>query len=126
MKPFNTANAPQAIGAYSQAMIHQGVLYVSGQIPLPATGTELISQEFIAQAHQVFKILRAIATAAGSSLNQAIKLNVFLTDLSCFASLNEVMSQYCQEPYPARAAIEVSALPKGALIEIDGMFALED
>jgi len=120
----NTASAPAAIGAYSQAIKVNDTVYVSGQIPLDPSGMQIVSDDFLAQASQVFKNLNAIGEAAGGSLNSAVKLTVYLTDLNNFAQLNEVMAQFCEEPYPARAAVEVAALPKGALIEIDAVMFL--
>lgn len=116
-----TKEAPAAIGAYSQAVQAGNQVFVSGQIPLiPDTG-ELISNEFEQQARQVFVNLLAIAQAANADLNNAVKLTVYMTDLSHFPILNKVMTEYMQEPFPARAAVEVSALPKGAQIEIDAI-----
>jgi len=123
-KIINTDQAPAAIGTYSQAIVHGNTLYTSGQIPIdPATG-EMLPAEFKAQAHQVFKNLVAVAEAAGTSLQNAIKLNVFLQDLEEFALLNQVMGEYIQAPYPARAAIQVARLPKDSLIEIDAIIAV--
>jgi len=123
-KIINTSKAPAAIGTYSQAIVHGNTLYTSGQIPIdPATG-EMLPAEFELQAHQVFKNLIAIAEAAGTSLQNAIKLNVFLQDLENFAELNHIMGEYIQEPYPARAAVQVARLPKDSLIEIDAVIAV--
>jgi reactive intermediate/imine deaminase len=121
-----TDNAPAAIGTYSQAIRSTAsqTVYLSGQIPLDPHTMEVVSEDFSAQAHQVFKNLAAVAAAAGGNLADCVKLNIYLTDLNNFAALNEIMAQYCDEPYPARAAIEVSALPKGVAIEIDGVMAL--
>ena len=121
---IETKKAPAAIGTYSQAVKSNNLLFISGQIPLdPETG-EMAGDDFRTQAHQVFKNLSAIAEAAGTSLDNAIKLGVFLTDLNDFTALNEVMPEYVKAPFPARAAIEVSALPRAAKIEIDGIIAL--
>ncbi len=123
-KIINTDQAPAAIGTYSQAIIHGNTLFTSGQIPIdPATG-EMLPADFASQAHQVFKNLTAIAEAAGTSLQNAIKLNVFLQDLENFATLNQIMGEYIQEPYPARAAVQVARLPKDSLIEIDAIVAV--
>ena len=124
---IQTPSAPAAIGTYSQAIRTSGAqtVYLSGQIPLDPSSMELVSSQFDEQAHQVFKNLAAVAAAAGGGLSDCVKLNIYLTDLENFQTLNTVMAQYVQEPYPARAAIQVSALPKGALIEIDGVMALE-
>lgn len=120
-----TTKAPAAIGTYSQAVRTGNLLFISGQIPLdPSTG-EIVSENFVEQAHQVFKNLIAVADAGDTNLKNAIKLGVFLTDLGDFAQLNEVMSKYIEAPFPARAAIEVSALPRGAKIEIDAILACE-
>ena len=127
-KIINTATAPAAIGAYSQAVSVGNVrtVYVSGQIPLDPISMEMVSDQFELQAHQVFKNLNAVAGAAGGSLTDAVKLNVYLTDLGDFASLNKIMDQYIQEPYPARAAVQVAALPKGAKIEIDAVLCFAE
>lgn len=120
---IHTDNAPAAIGTYSQAIRHNDTVYVSGQIPLdPATG-ELVDG-IDAQIIQVFDNLRAVAAAAGSNLDNALKVTVFLTDLQHFARVNEVMKQYFNEPYPARAAVEVAGLPKGALVEADAVLSV--
>ncbi len=123
--PVQTDQAPAAIGTYSQAVSTQAIktTYLSGQIPLDPVTMEMVSDQFSDQAHQVFKNLAAVATAAGGSLAECVKLTIYLVDLGQFAQVNEVMSQYFSEPYPARAAIEVSALPKGAQIEIDAIMA---
>jgi reactive intermediate/imine deaminase len=118
--PIHTSDAPQAIGTYSQAIEAGGVLYLSGQIGLDPKTMELVDG-FDAQAHQVFSNLRAVAAAAGCRLDNAVKLIVFFADLGDFAKLNEIMADYLSEPYPARSALEVSQLPKGALIEIEAV-----
>ena len=120
----DTQNAPAAIGAYSQAVSVGRTVYVSGQIPLEPNTMEIVEGGFFDQAVQVFKNLNAVAQAAGGSLNDAVKLTVYVTNLDNFSELNNVMAQYCKEPYPARAAVEVSALPKGALVEIDAILEL--
>lgn len=118
--PVHTSNAPQAIGTYSQAIRAGGTIYLSGQIGLdPATMAVVDGIE--AQIHQVFRNLQAVAAAAGASLDDAAKLTVFLTDLANFAKLNEIMSQYLKQPYPARSAVGVSQLPRGALVEIEAV-----
>lgn len=124
---ISTADAPQAIGTYSQAVKSQAAstVYISGQIPLDPASMEVVSEAFAAQADQVFKNLSAICKAAGGSLGDCVKLTVYLTDLARFAELNEVMSAHMQAPYPARAAIEVSALPKGVQVEIDAIMCLD-
>jgi endoribonuclease L-PSP len=122
---ISTPNAPKAIGAYSQAVKCEKTVYVSGQIPLdPATG-ELVQDSMEAQIRRVFENLQAIVRAAGGELKDVAKLNVFLTDLTHFALLNTIMAEYFKEPYPARAAIQVAALPKGASVEMDCVVELE-
>lgn len=121
---INTDKAPAAIGTYSQAVKSGDIVYLSGQIPLVPETMAFISDEIRDQIHQVFKNLQAVAEAAGGNLNHIVKLNIFLTDLSCFALVNEIMAEYFQEPYPARAAIGVKELPKGALVEMDGVIDL--
>ena len=116
-----TSAAPAAIGTYSQAVTHQGVLYISGQIPLDPVSMEIQSGDIRAQIVRVFDNLVAICEAAQTDLSNALKLNIYLTDLKNFPILNEVMSEYVPEPFPARAAVEVSALPKGVTVEIDAM-----
>lgn len=118
---IRTSDAPAAIGTYSQAVKIGTTVYLSGQIPLLPATMQMVSDNFAEQTHQVFKNLAAVCDAAGGSLNDMVKVNIFLTDLSQFASVNEIMSQYFAEPYPARAAVQVSALPRGAQIEIDGV-----
>lgn len=123
-KTITTRSAPAAIGAYSQA-VHAGEwVYVSGQIPLDPVSMQIVGDDFTAQAQQVFMNLTAVAEAAGGSLNDAVKLTVYLTDLNDFASLNEIMVNYVAQPYPARAAVQVAALPKGVKIEIDAVLYL--
>lgn len=118
--PIQTTEAPQAIGTYSQAIRAGTTIYLSGQIGLdPATMKVVDGIE--AQIHQVFRNLRAVAAAAGASMDDAVKLTVFLTDLANFARLNEIMSQYLGQPYPARSAVGVSQLPRGALVEIEAV-----
>ncbi len=121
---INTDNAPSAIGTYSQAVKVNNTVYLSGQIPLVPASMEVVSEDFSEQAHQVFKNLTAVCEAAGGNLNDMVKVNIFLMDLSQFATVNEVMSQYFQQPYPARAAVQVSRLPKDVAIEIDGVMEL--
>ena len=118
---IHTDAAPAAIGTYSQAVRAGGAVYISGQIPLDPTSMDLVSNDFAEQAHRVFANLRAVAEAAGGGLDDCVKLTVYLLDLGNFATLNEVMAGYFQAPYPARAAIGVSQLPKGAQVEIDAI-----
>jgi len=119
-----TDQAPSAIGTYSQAVKVNSTVYLSGQIPLVPETMEVVSENFAEQAEQVFKNLSAVCTAAGGEINDMVKVNIFMTDLSNFATVNEVMSRYFNEPYPARAAIEISKLPKDVAIEIDGIMEL--
>ena len=121
---ISTDQAPAAIGTYSQAVKADNTVYISGQIPLDPVSMEMVSDDFSEQAVQVFKNLIAVAEAAGGSLGDAVKLNVYLTDLNDFAALNDVMSDYMQEPFPARAAVQVAALPRGAQVEIDAVLCL--
>ena len=123
---IQTDKAPAAIGTYSQAAKAGTTVYLSGQIPLVPETMEMVSEEFEAQAMQVFENITAVCTAAGGTMNDLVKVNIFLTDLSHFAKVNEIMSQYFNKPYPARAAVQVSALPKGAQIEIDGVMELPE
>jgi reactive intermediate/imine deaminase len=121
---INTENAPAAIGTYSQAIKAGNTVYMSGQIPLDPKTMELV-EGFEAQTVQVFENLKAVAEAVGGSLKDIVKLNIFLTDLGNFATVNEVMSRYFQQPYPARAAIGIAALPKAAQVEMDAVLVLE-
>ena len=123
---ISTDKAPAAIGTYNQAIKTGTTVYLSGQIPLVPETMEIISEDFAEQAEQVFKNLVAVCEAAGGSLANAVKLNIFLTDLGNFAQVNEIMAKYVAEPYPARAAVQVAALPKGVQIEIDGVLELSD
>ena len=119
--PIDTDAAPAAIGTYSQAISDGHTLYISGQIPLiPKTG-EVVSGEILEQARQVFDNLAAVSNAAGTSLNNALKLTLYLTDLEHFAIINEVMTERLQAPYPARAVVEVSRLPRDVLVEADAI-----
>jgi len=121
---ISSTSAPEAIGTYSQAVKTGGTAYLSGQIPLDPKTMTLVSGGFSEQAHQVFNNLSAVCEASGGSLQDMVKVNIFLTDLANFAELNTIMAQYFEEPYPARAAIGVNELPKGALIEIDGILVV--
>ena len=116
--------APQAIGTYSQAVKVNQTVYMSGQIPLAPETMELVEGDIAVQIRRVFDNLAAVAGAAGGSLQDVAKLNVFLTDLSHFPTVNEIMAEYFQQPYPARAAIGVAALPKGAGVEMDAILEL--
>jgi endoribonuclease L-PSP, putative len=120
---ISTPHAPQAIGTYSQAVKVGTTVYLSGQIGLdPATMQMVDGIE--AQIHRVFQNLKAVTEAAGGSMADVVKLNVFLTDLANFAKVNEIMAQYFTQPYPARAAVGVASLPRGALVEADGVMEL--
>ncbi|MCH1931449.1 RidA family protein [Shewanella acanthi] len=119
-----TEKAPAAIGTYSQAVKVGNTVYLSGQIPLVPSTMQIVSDDFEAQVVQVFENLTAVCTAAGGTINDIVKLNIFLTDLSHFAKVNEIMSRYFSQPYPARAAIGVKQLPKDSLVEMDGVMEL--
>jgi reactive intermediate/imine deaminase len=116
--------APQAIGTYSQAVKAGDTVYLSGQIPLDPNSMELVGGDIENQIKRVFENLKAVCEASGGSLQDIVKLNIFLTDLGNFATVNEVMATYFQQPYPARAAVGVAALPKGAEVEMDGILIL--
>ena len=124
LKAIQTPSAPQAIGPYSQAIAAGNLVFLSGQIPLDPATMELVEGDVATQAAQVFKNLNEVVTAAGGSLNQIAKLTIYLTDLNEFANVNSVMANRFTEPYPARATIEVSALPKGAAVEVDAILVL--
>lgn len=121
---IETKNAPAAIGTYSQAYRVDNLVFISGQIGMDPVSAELVSDQLTPQAEQAFKNLSAVAQASGGSLAGIAKLTVYLTDLNDFAELNKVMSNVIKAPYPARAAVEVKALPKGALIEIEAIMAI--
>ncbi len=122
---IQTSAAPAAIGPYSQAIRAGATLYLSGQIPLdPETG-ELVAGGIATQTRRVFDNLRAVAESAGTDLEQAVRLSIYLTDLACFAEVNTVMREYFHEPYPARATIGVAALPRAAAIEVDAILVLD-
>jgi reactive intermediate/imine deaminase len=121
---ISTDKAPQAIGTYSQAVKVGDTVYMSGQIPLIPETMEMVEGDIKLQIHRVFQNLQAVANAAGGDLSNIVKLNIFLTDLSDFPQVNEVMAEYFQQPYPARAAIGVSALPKDAGVEMDAVLQL--
>ena len=122
-KIIHTDHAPKAIGTYSQAVAVNGTVYLSGQIGLDPASMELV-EGIEAQVHRVFTNLKAVAEAAGGSLADVVKLNIFLTDLGHFALVNSIMSEYFNEPYPARAAVGVATLPRGALVEADAVMVL--
>lgn len=119
-----TDRAPQAIGTYSQAVKVGTTVYMSGQIPLDPASMELVEGGIEDQIKRVFDNLSAVAEAAGGSLADVAKLNIFLTDLSCFPTVNEIMATYFTQPYPARAAVGVASLPKGAQVEMDAVLEL--
>ena len=121
---ISTANAPAAIGIYSQAVRVGNTIWVSGQIPLDPVTKEMVAGDVEAQVRRVFENLKAIVLAAGASLDDVVKATVFLTDLSHFGLVNKVMAEYFREPYPARAAVGVAALPRGAQIEVECIVAL--
>lgn len=123
-EPIATDLAPGAIGTYSQAIQHGSLVFLSGQIPLDPASMTLVDGEFRARARQVFENLEQVARAAGGSLSQAVKITVYLTDMSNFTVVNEVMAEMFEAPYPARAAIGVASLPKGTDIEADAIIAL--
>lgn len=121
---ISTPNAPDAIGPYSQAIKVGNTVWLSGQIPLAPGSTELVAGDITAQATQVFNNLAAVSEAAGGSLQNAVKINISLIDLQHFSAVNEVMTQYFQAPFPARACVQVAALPKGAQIEVEAILVL--
>jgi reactive intermediate/imine deaminase len=123
-KIIHTDHAPQAIGTYSQAVNHQGLVFVSGQIPLDPKNMEMVTGGIESQIRQVFENLSAICTAAGGSLDAIVKLTVYLTDMGDFPQVNTIMEQYFTTPYPARAALGVAALPKDAKVEMDAILAI--
>ncbi len=121
---IHSDSAPAALGTYSQAIKVGQFVFLSGQVPLVPETMDVVEGDFAARARQVFENLKAVADEAGGSLNDAVKLTIFLTDLGNFATVNEVMAEYCDEPYPARAAVQVSALPKDVDIEADAILAI--
>lgn len=123
---ISTDEAPQAIGTYSQAVKTGNTIYFSGQIPLITDTMELNNGDIATQTRQVFENLRAVAKASGGNLNDFVKLNIFLTDLSNFQTINQVMEEFFDKPYPARAAVGVASLPKDAEVEVDGIMVLPD
>jgi reactive intermediate/imine deaminase len=121
---IHTDGAPAAVGTYSQAVRTGDLVFISGQIPLVPETMNIVEGDFADRARQVFENLKSIAEAAGGSLDNAVKLTIFLTDLDNFAAVNEVMAEYCSEPFPARAAVEVAALPKDVDVEADAVIVL--
>lgn len=124
-KIIQTPDAPAAIGTYSQAIRIGDTVYLSGQIGLDPITMQMV-EGIDAQIHRVFRNLRAVASAADSSFDDMMKLNVYLTDLANFSKVNEIMATYFRQPYPARAAVGVAALPRGALVEMDGVLVVQD
>lgn len=124
-KYIQTPDAPAAIGTYSQAVRVDHTVYLSGQIGLDPSTMQMV-EGIDAQIHRVFQNIRAVATAAGGSMDDVVKINIFLTDLGNFAKVNEIMATYFHQPYPARAAVGVASLPRGALVEADGVMYLQD
>ena len=123
-EPISTPRAPAAIGPYSQAVRAGGTVYLSGQIPLDPATMEMVGGDITGQTVRVFENLAAVARAAGGDLDHCVKVNIYLTDLSNFAKVNETMAKYLKEPYPARAAVGVKELPRGALVEADAVLVL--
>jgi reactive intermediate/imine deaminase len=123
-KIISTDQAPEAIGTYSQAVRIDNTVYLSGQIPLVPETMELLEGDMEARIRRVFENLKAVAEAAGGGLGDIVKLNVFLTDLNHFLLVNQIMAEYFDEPYPARAAVGVAALPKGTDVEMDAVMVL--
>ncbi len=121
---IQTPDAPAAIGTYSQAVRVENTVYLSGQIGLDPSNMQMV-EGIEAQIHRVFQNLRAVATASGGSMDDVVKLNIFLTDLGNFAKVNEIMATYFHQPYPARAAVGVASLPRDALVEADGVMVLQ-
>lgn len=122
---IHTDSAPAAIGPYSQAVKAGNTVYLSGQIPLDPATMELVSDDVAAQARQVFNNLAAVCDAAGGSLSKIVRVGIYLTDLARFAEVNAVMAEFFDAPYPARSTIEVSALPRGARVEVDAVMVLD-
>ena len=123
---ISTDGAPSAIGTYSQAVRTGNTVYISGQIPLDPASMELVEGDMDAKIHRVFESLKAIAEAAGGNLDQVVRLTIYLTDLNHFPLVNQIMAEYFSEPYPARAAVGVAALPKGVPVEMDAILDLSD
>lgn len=121
---ISTDQAPAAVGTYSQAVRHGDTVYLSGQIPIDPATQQLVTGDIADQIHRVFQNLRAVCQAAGSDLGGIVKLNVYMTDLGNFAAVNQVMAEYFEQPYPARAAVGVAALPLGAEVEMEAVLGL--
>jgi len=125
-KIIKTTTAPEAIGTYSQAVKVGNTVYLSGQIPLDPNTMTLVTGDFVTQTAQVFNNLRAVCEASGGHLSDLVKVNVYLTDMKNFKEFNDVMMQFFNEPYPARAAVQVASLPKGAHVEVEGVMVITD
>lgn len=123
---IQTTHAPAAIGPYSQAIKAGNTVYLSGQIPLVPSTMQMVSDDISQQAQQVFENLSAVAKAAGGSLADSVKINISMTDLADFSAVNEIMKQFFNEPYPARACVQVAALPRGAKVEIEAILVLTE
>jgi reactive intermediate/imine deaminase len=123
-EPIHSSRAPAAIGPYSQAIRAGSTIYLSGQIPLDPKTKELVKGDIRVQTRQVFENLAAVSEAAGGSLANAVRITIYLTDLANFSVVNEVMAEFCTEPYPARVTIGVAQLPRGAAVEVDGILVL--
>jgi len=123
-EPIHTSRAPAAIGPYSQAIRAGSTIYLSGQIPLDPKTKELVKGDIRVQTRQVFENLAAVSEAAGGSLANAVRITIYLTDLANFSVVNEVMAEFCKEPYPARVTVGVAQLPRGAAVEVDGILVL--
>jgi len=121
---ISTSKAPAAIGTYSQATRHGNAVYLSGQIPLDPASMEMVDGSIEDQIHRVFQNLQAVCESAGGSLDDILKLNVYLTNMDHFPSVNAIMAEYFKEPYPARAAVGVAALPRGAMVEMDAILGM--
>ncbi|GMR17432.1 MAG: RidA family protein [Gammaproteobacteria bacterium] len=126
IKPIHSDNAPAAIGTYSQAVRTGNLVFLSGQIPLDPATMQIVAGDFQARTRQVFSNLQAVAQAAGGELAQIVKLTIYLTDLGNFDTVNRVMAEFFHEPYPARAALGVASLPKGADVEAEAVLALDN
>jgi reactive intermediate/imine deaminase len=122
---IHSNEAPQAVGTYSQAIKIGSFVFLSGQIPLDPQSMQMVSNDIRQQIHQVFKNLSAVAKTSGGSLDDVVKLTIYLTDLNHFPQVNEIMAEYFSEPYPARATVQVVALPKGAAVEMDAIMAFD-
>ena len=125
LQTINTKNAPQAIGPYSQAVVAQGMLYVSGQIPLHPESGEVVSEEVAAQTKQVLDNMKAVVEEAGSNMSSVVKVTIYIVDMQQFTVINEIYGTYFQAPFPARACVEVAKLPKGVQVEMDAIVLLK-